>query len=286
MHKRYLSRIPLDDVDTSLLIKQAALRIIRECSRLVVDEQGTMLLAKVDGYTFRYYSLASDTNTMPELPPKLANGGLEWPSSEHCINVESSELLFSFALKDDGLYSRKMVRGPWEFEIARAAQIHGRFHTDLPLPPCFPESRCRRIWPPAALRPMRKRRLRMPVQFSVAGYTQCIHELLPAGSDFGQIAAAVGRCYRESRSYDGDQGCGEEAAVTSFGIWGWAGEGPVRRGKRTKRPDMAYWITSIGGCEAAAALLLLLDKEYAGRRSRPAFAGLAGSTNGTPRSAA
>lgn len=264
MRTRYFERIPFDDHDILFLIREAALRILLRHGRPMVDEQGAMLVAKVDGYTFRYYSMTPDAGTLPELPPVRADDEFGWPNSMHCIDVEASELLFGLAIDADRLSHRRIVRGPWDYEIARTAEMEGHFHHGLPLPPCFPESRCRRSWPLAALRSARKRRLRKPVRFSIAGYTRCIHSLLPAGSDFVEIVAAIGQSYRESRSLDGDHDLGR---VSSFGLWGWAGVHPVRLGRRMKKPDIAYWISPTGGCEAAAALLLLLDREQSVIRS-------------------
>lgn len=174
MRIRYFNRIPFDDHDTLILIREAALRILRRHGRTFIDGQGPMLVAKVDGYTFRYYSLATDADAIPELPPLLDNGETGWPAATHCIDVEGSELLFGLAFDVDGLAYRRVVRGPWEYEIARAGGLEEHFYNGLPLPPCIPESRCRVNWPLTALKQVRKRRLRGPVRFSVAGYTRCV----------------------------------------------------------------------------------------------------------------
>lgn len=262
MRTRYFDRIPLDDYDTSVLIREAGLRILRQCGRAIVDDQGSMLVAMVDGYTFRYYTMDPKVDTIPELPRLMVDGGFDWPTTPHCLDVEASELLFGLAFDARGLSQRRLVRGPWEYEIAKASGLNDHFHDERPLPPCFPTSCSRRHWPLVPLPPMRKRRLRMPIRFSVAGYEHCIHRLLPSGSDFHLIVAAVDRCYRESRSRDGDHGAYQKAAVSSFGIWGWVGERRVRLGKRMKRPDISYWVSPIGGFEAAAAILLRLDEGY------------------------
>ncbi|MEE7462073.1 hypothetical protein MFUR16E_12580 [Methylobacterium fujisawaense] len=267
MRIRYFNRIPFDDHDTLILIREAALRILRRHGRTFIDAQGPMLVAKVDGYTFRYYSLAEDAEAFPELPPLLDNGETGWPSATHCIDVEGSELLFGLAHDVDGLAHRRIVRGPWEHEIARAGGLEGQFRNDLPLPPCIPESRCRVSWPLMALKQVRKRRLCGPVRYSIAGYTRCIHGLLPPGFDFGRIVTEIERSYRKSRASDGELEPPDGLPVSSFGIWGWAGERPVRLGKRMKKPDVAYWVSRTGGYEAAAAILLLLDKEHSAKRS-------------------
>jgi len=272
MRTRYFDRIPFDDHDTSVLIREAGVRLLREHGRATFDDQGSMLVANVDGYTFRYYTLAPAIDTPPVLPELTADGGFDWPTTPYCLDVEASELLFGLAFDVGGISQRRLVRGPWEYEIARAAGLDGRFHDGRPLPPCFPESRCRRRWPPAALPPMRKRRLRMPIRFSVAGYAHCIHRLLPSGSDFDLIVAAIDRSYRQSRSRDGACGAYEMGDATSFGIWGWAGERPVRLGRRMKRPDIAYWVSPVGGFEAAAALLLKLDEGWPPVGSSPDLA--------------
>ncbi|MDH2312335.1 hypothetical protein [Methylobacterium brachiatum] len=286
MRTRYFDRIPLDDYDTLFLIREAALRILLRHGRPTVDEQGAMLVAKVDGYTFRYYSMTPDAGTIPELPPMLPDDEFGWPSSMHCIDVEASELLFGLAIDADGLSHRCIVRGPWEYEITRAAGLEKHFHHGLPLPPCSPESRCRMFLPLKALRLVKKWQLRMPVRFSVAGYTRCMDGLLPPGSGFHDIMAAIDRSYRESRSYDCGHDVGDGAAMSSFGIWGWAGDRPVRRGRRMKKPDIAYWISPTGGCEAAAALLLLLDKERSVMRSPLAAARSVRSATASPSPAA
>src|SRR5437868_4203585 len=123
MRTRYFDRIPFDEYDTLILIREAALRILRQHGRPTVDEQGAMLVAKVDGYTFRYYPVVPDAGTTPKLPPLLADGETGWPSSMHCIDVEASELLFGLAIDADGLSYRRIVRGPWEYEIARAGGL-------------------------------------------------------------------------------------------------------------------------------------------------------------------
>ena len=67
MRIRYFNRIPFDDHDTLILIREAALRILRRHGRTFIDGQGPMLVAKVDGYTFRYYSLATEVVSVNEV---------------------------------------------------------------------------------------------------------------------------------------------------------------------------------------------------------------------------
>ena len=261
MRTRYFDRIPYDDRDVSILIREAGLEVVRRHGRATLDDQGSMIVANVNGYTFRYYPMDPGHGMPPELPPLPANGETAWPTKTHCLDIEGSELLFGLAFDLRGISCRRFARGPWEYEIVRAGALHKDLYDNRPLPPCFPESRSRRRWPLAALRPMRKRQLRTPIRFSVAGYAHCMHDLLPSGSDFDRIVTAIEQNYRETRLYDGERRAYDTETVSSFGIWGWIGERPVRLGKRMKKPDMSYWVSPIGGFEAAAALLLLLDKE-------------------------
>jgi hypothetical protein len=264
MCTRYYERFPLETDGILRLMELAAMRILRRQGQMTLDAEGPMLVAYVDGYTIRSYPRVVDACEDP-VAPESGRGRLPDASSEtFCIDIEASELLFGLAIDAKTLSVRRMVRGPWEHGILQAAGMIRHFVPSRPIPPCVPESRSRSTWPLSALRTVRRRRLRRSVRFSVAGYSQCIHTLLPPGSGFDDIAAAVGEGYRESRLRDGHIATNGEPE-TCFGIWGWAGDRTLRFGKRMTKPDVAYWISPTGGCEAAAAILLLLDRD----RPRP-----------------
>lgn len=269
MRTRHSGCIPIDRDQALFLMMEASLQILRRSGRTVVDAQGTALVAYVNGYTFRYYAMLSDAEADATLTiPSAVEGETTYPSRAHCIDVEASELLYGLAIGPQGLSYRRLVRGPWEYEIARIAGLDQHPHRRLPLPPCNPEYKSRWSWPISDLQTANKRRLRTSLPISVTGYTQCIHSLLPAGSNHADIAAIIADGYWRSRSYDNHQRMVEEACTTSFGLWAWLGDRPVRLGKRMTKPDLAYWISPTGGFKAAASLLLLLDKELFARTPR------------------
>ncbi|MGX9981754.1 hypothetical protein [Methylobacterium fujisawaense] len=265
MSIRYFDRLPLKRDEAVPIVGEAALRIVREHGRPVDDARGRIHVAQVDGYTIRYYRL--QPAACPTLEkPQPADGRALTPKSMNYLDVEAGELLFGFAWDHESFSVRRIVRGPWEYGILKAAGMEAQFLGKCALPPCAPESRSSKRWHPDALREARRRRISTPIIFSVLGYSRCIHALLPQGACFRDVVAVVGDAYKESREQDGYD-VADDQTTSCFGVWAWKGDLSLQPGKRMTKPDFAYWISPSGGLEAAAALLLLLDRDGAKPRN-------------------
>ncbi|MDE4915092.1 hypothetical protein PQI07_31125 [Methylobacterium sp. 092160098-2] len=264
MSIRYFDRLPLKRDEAIPIVGEAALRILRKHGQRVEDARGQMHVAQVDGYTIRYYRLQSAACPMLE-ESQPADGKALTHKSMNYLDVEAGELLFGFAWDHESFSARRIVRGPWEYGILNAAGMEAQFLGKCALPPCAPESRSSTKWPLDALRQARRRRISAPIIFSVLGYSRCIHALLPQGACFNEAVSAVADAYKESREQDGYD-VAADRTTSCFGLWAWKGDLSLQPGKRMTKPDFAYWISPSGGLKAAAALLLLLDRDGAKRR--------------------
>jgi hypothetical protein len=255
----YLDRLEAPTGVVRRVLRDAALRILALHGHDGAQTPMVIRRARFGGFNIRYFAAEPDTISR--------RGGVRWgtPSgSDHdeqqqVIDIEVGEHLLGIGWRGDGpILHDRFVRGPWELEFLRAANMA----EDIPglnrVAPAAPESSSPRIWPLEEILGVRKGRLRRTVTFDVIGYRACRPAVATAGTSFSDLSDMVAFYYDSSRSADGD--ATSASGFSSFSIRAWLGSRPFGRRGPVGRPDLRYWVSPHGGARLAASLLLLLGQ--------------------------
>jgi hypothetical protein len=178
---------------------------------------------------------------------------------QHLIDVDAGAHVLGVGWRGDGtVLHDRFVRGPWEYELLRAAGMTAGIPQMSRVSPAGPGRGSRMTWPIEEIVGTRRGRLDCPITFDVLGYWKGMPDVAPAGSSFADLVAMVTECYDTSRKADGEPD--SSVGFAGFGFEAWIGERPFRAGAPKGRPDLRYWIAPHGSARAAAALLLLLSR--------------------------
>nr|WP_128083239.1 hypothetical protein [Methylobacterium sp. B34] len=240
-------------------LRDAALRILNAYGRSLPSGSETVRYASVAGFKVFYFT------SEPGVIARRGSGNWSTPPGptldalQHLIDVDAGAHVLGLGWRGDGIVLHdRFVRGPWEYELLRAAGMTAGIPQMNRVAHAGPGRGSRITWPIEKIVGTRRGRLDCPVTFDVVGYWTGMPQLAPAGSSFADLVAMVTKCYDSSR--EADHEADSSVGFTGFGLRAWIGERPFRAGAPQGRPDLRYWIAPHGGARAAAALLLLLSR--------------------------
>ncbi|WP_331326691.1 hypothetical protein [Methylobacterium fujisawaense] len=255
----YASHIeaPLGIVRTTL--RDASLRILTAHGRDLQSGSGTVRYAGVAGFKVFYFT------GEPGVIARRGPGNWSTPPGpipdavQHLIDVDAGAHVLGVGWRGNGtVLHDRFVRGPWEYELLRAAGMTAGIPQMNRVAPVGPGRGSRMTWPIEEIVGTRRGRLDYPITFDVLGYWKGMPEVAPAGTSFADLVAMVTECYDTCREADDEPD--SSVGFSGFGFKAWLGERPFRAGAPKGRPDLRYWIAPHGGARAAAALLLLLSR--------------------------
>lgn len=240
-------------------LRDAALRILAVHGRDLSAEPYPVRYAGVAGLKIFHYT------SEPDVIARRGPGNWSTPQGptpdvlQHVIDIDAGAHVLGVAWRGDGtVLHDRFIRGPWEYELLRAAGMTAGIPQMDRVVPAGPGRGSRLTWPSEAIVGTRRGRLCRSITFEVVGYWTCMPAVAQAGSSFADLIAMVTECYEASRVADGEaDNCG---GMTGFGFKAWIGERPFKAGAPRGKPDLRYWIAPHGGSQAAAALLLLLSR--------------------------
>ena len=241
------------------VLREAALRILALHGCDGPQTPMKKRAVRFQGFSIQYYVAEPDSISR--------RGGIRWNTPfgakadecQHVMDIEVGEHLLGIGWRGDGpIVHDRFVRGPWELELLRAADMADDIPCMNRVAPAAPERSSRRVWPLEAIVRTGQGRLRRPVAFDVIGYKTCWPATAPAGTSFSELVDLVKHYYDASRSADG--AVTSATGFSSFSIRARLGERTFRRSVPMGRPDLRYWIAPHGGARAAASLLVLLGQ--------------------------
>ncbi|SEG71971.1 MULTISPECIES: hypothetical protein [unclassified Methylobacterium] len=239
-------------------LRDAALRILAAHGRDVSFDPYPARYASVAGLKVFYFKsepgvIARRGPGNWSTPPGPTTDGMQ-----HLIDIDAGAHVLGVGWRGNGtVLHDRFVRGPWEFELLRAAGMSAGIPQMNRVAPAGPARGSRMTWPIEEIVGTRRGRLGYPITLDVVGYWTSMPEVAPAGSSFADLVALVTKCYDASRAADGE--ADSSVGITGFGFKAWIGKRPFKAGAPTGKPDLRYWIAPHGGARAAAALLLLLS---------------------------
>jgi hypothetical protein len=240
-------------------LRDAALRILTAHGRDLASGPYPVRYAGVAGLKVFYFT--SEPGVIARRGPgKWSTPPGPTPDAvQHLIDVDAGAHVLGVGWRGDGtVLHDRFVRGPWEYELLRAAGMTDGIPQMYRVAPAGPGRGSRMTWPIEEIVGTRRGRLNYPITFDVLGYWKGMPEVAPAGTSFADLVAMVTECYDISREADGEPD--SSVGFSGFGFEAWIGERPFRAGAPKGRPDVRYWIAPHGGAQAAAALLLLLSR--------------------------
>jgi hypothetical protein len=240
-------------------LRDAALRILANHGRDLSGEPYPVRYAAIAGLKIFYYT------SEPGVIARRGPGNWSTPQGptqdvlQHLIDIDAGVHVLGVGWRGDGtVLHDRFVRGPWEYELLRAAGMTAGIPEINRVIPASPGRGSRIKWPIEEIVGTRRGRLDCLITFEIVGYWTYMPKVAPAGSSFADLITLVTECYDACRIADGELNSCD--GMTSFGLNAWIGERPFRAGAPTGKPDFRYWIASHGGARAAAALLLLLSR--------------------------
>jgi hypothetical protein len=240
-------------------LRDAALRILTAQGRDLQSGSYPVRYAGVAGFKV-FYSMSEPGVIARRGPGNWSTPPGPTPDAvQHLIDIDAGAHVLGVGWRGDGtVLHDRFVRGPWEYELLRAAGMTAGIPQMNRVAPAGPGRGSRMTWPIEEIVGSRRGRLDYPITFNVLGYWKCMPEVAPAGSSFADLVAMVTECYDTSRKADGEPD--STVGFAGFGLEAWIGERPFRACAPKGKPNLRYWIAPHGGARAAAALLLLLSR--------------------------